>query len=436
MAKPGNTTPPRIVTKKHIARQQREATQTRIITGVALGGIAIVLLLILYGYLRLNVFALREAVAEVNGEKITTGEWQERVRLERIRELNLLQQYAFYQQNFGMDTSQQQQQIMITLGTPSILGQQVLDAMIDEVIIRQEAQKLGITVTEEELEKSLQEVYGFFPEGTYTPTTTSTAFITPTLSSEQLTLYPLTATPTTAPTSTAAPTDTPDPSVTPTITATTAPPTPTFVPELPTATATPYTLDGYKSEYQKTLDSLKDYDISEAALRSVYEAQLWRQKLFEKLTADTPRTEEQAWARHILVDTEVEAVAAKELLNQGLDFAVIAQKYSKDTGSGAGGGDLGWFGKGMMVPEFETAVFSQEIGLVGDPVQTQFGYHIIQVLAREERPLNDSQYQQARETAFSDWLAKTRETATFTTFEIWQDRVPVEPQQLNTPTPE
>lgn len=436
MAKPSSTPPTRIVTKKHIARQQREATQTRIITVIASLGIAAVLLLVAYGYLKLNVFALRETVAEVNGEKITIGDWQERVRLERIRELNLLQTYAFYQQNFGMDTTQQQQQIMMTLGTPSILGQQVLDTMIDEVLIRQEAQKLGITVSEDELEKSLQEVYGFFPEGTYTPTVTSTAFSTPTLSSEQLTLYPSTATPTTAPTSTVAPTNTPDLSVTPTTTATIAPPTPTFVPELPTETATPYTLDGYKSEYQKTLDTLKDYDISEAALRSIYEAQLWRQKLSDKMTTDTPRTEEQVWARHILVDSEVEALAAKELLNQGVDFAVVAQKYSKDTGSGSNGGDLGWFGNGMMVPEFETAAFSQEAGVIGEPVQSQFGYHIIQVLAREERPLNDSQYQQARDTAFSDWLTKTKETATYTIFDIWQDRVPLEPQQLNAPTTE
>ena len=435
MAKP-TSTPPRIVTKKHIARQQREATQTRIITIIAMVGIAAVILLVTYGYLKLNVFALREPVAEVNGETITTGQFQERVRLERIRELNLLQQYAFYQQNFGMDTTQQQQQIQFTLGTPSILGQQVLDTMIDEVIIRQEAEKLGITVTKEEVEISLQEAYQFFPGGTYTPTVTSTAFSTPTLSSEQLTLYPSTATPTTAPTSPVAPTNTPDLSVTPTTTATVAPPTPTFVPELPTETATPYTLDGYKSEYQKTLDILKEYNISESALRSVYEAQLWREKLSDQLTANTPRTEEQVWARHILVDKSVDALAARLLLDQGVDFAVVAQKYSKDTGSGANGGDLGWFGKGMMVAEFETAAFSQEIGVIGEPVKSQFGYHIIQVLAREDRPLNDSQYQQARDTAFSDWLTKTKETAAITTFDIWQDRVPTEPQQLNTPTPE
>ena len=432
MAKPSST--PKIITKKHIARLEREKQQVALIKWIAIGSIVLVALLLGYGYLKVTYFQLREPVAEVNGEVITTDQWQERVRLERIRELNLYQTYAFYQQNYGMDTSQQQQQILTTLGTPSILGLQVLDQMVDELVIRQEAEKLGITVTEEEVNKSIQEVYGYFPNGTLTPTVTSTPFSYPTLSSEQLTLYPSTATPTTAPTSTVAQTNTPDVSATATFTA--APPTPTFVPEIATATATPYTLEGFNSQYDKTLTDLKSYNISEATLRSVYEIQLLREKLLDKVTADTPHTDVQVWARHILLDDAAQAQAVRILLLQGVDFAKLAREQSKDTGSSASGGDLGWFGKGAMVAEFENAVFSQEIGAIGEIVQTQFGYHIIQVLGKQELPLTDSQYQQNRETAFSDWLTKTKETAAITTFDVWMDRVPTDPATLNTPVPE
>ncbi|NWG05522.1 MAG: peptidylprolyl isomerase [Chloroflexi bacterium] len=426
---------PKIVTKKHIARQQREATQTRIITAVAVTGIAAAVLLIVYGYLKLNVFALREPVAEVNGEVITTGQWQQRVKLERVRELNLYQTYLLYQQSFGMDTSQQQQEILMNLGTPSIIGQQVLDQMIEELIIRQEAKKLGITVSAEEVEASIQESYSFFPNGTPSPTITPTDITFPTMSSAQLTLYPSTATPTKTPVYTVTPTNTPDPAMTSTPTATAAPPTPTFVPELATATPTPYTLEGFQSEFNKSIENLKSYGIEEETLRSIYEFQLIRKKLLEAVTADTPRTDEQVWARHILVEDPSLAGVVYSLLKNGNDFAATARKYSKDTGSGANGGDLGWFGRGTMVAEFEEAAFSQPVGEIGEVVRSQFGYHIIQVLGKADLPLTDSQYEQKRETAFTEWLAAIKESASITTYDIWQDRIPTEPQQLNTPTP-
>jgi parvulin-like peptidyl-prolyl isomerase len=348
----------------------------------------------------------------------------------------MLDTYTYYQQAFGMDTSQQQQQINMTLSSPLIMGQQVLDMMVDELVIRQEAKKMGITVTDEEVNKSIQEVYGFFPNGTFTPTVTATPFEYPTMSSEQLTLYPSTATPTTAPTSTAELTNTPDAVATATATATVAPATPTFVPEEATATATPFTEAGFNSLYDKTVSDLKGYNTGSDTLHKVYEFQLIRQKMLDEIAKDVPHTEEQVWARHILLDDPAKAQAARVLLLNGANFAEMAKKESKDTGSGANGGDLGWFGKGAMVAEFEQAAFSQKIGEIGEVVQSQFGYHIIQVLGKQELPLNDSQYQQKRETAFNDWLTKTKESLKITTFDGWKDNVPSEPQVLNTPVPQ
>jgi peptidyl-prolyl cis-trans isomerase D len=417
---------PKVVTKKHIARLERERRQINLIRGIALAGIVIVGLLLAYGYLRLNVFALREPVAKVNGITITTGEWQERVKFQRAQMINLFNQYQMYQQ-FGMDASQQLQQIAGMLQSPEILGQQVLDQMTDEILIRQEAEERGISVSRAEVDAYFQETFGFFPDGTATPTITPTEFVFPTLSSEQLTIYPSTATPTEASTSTVTPTATIDRSATPQPTATTAPPTPTFVPQEPTTTSTPYTLEGFQTDYDELLEGYVTYGISEQTVRSAYEADLLRKKLRDDITKDMPQTEEQVWARHILLETEEEANAAYERLQNGEDFADVAGKISKDTGSAANGGDLGWQPRSFFVSEFGDAAFTQEIGEIGQPLQSDFGYHIIQVIAREELPLSDTQYEQKKETALSDWLTAAREEATIETFETWKERVPTEP---------
>jgi foldase protein PrsA len=128
-----------------------------------------------------------------------------------------------------------------------------------------------------------------------------------------------------------------------------------------------------------------------------------------------------AEARHILVETEEEATDILERLEAGEDFAEIAQEESIDTGSGAQGGELGEFGPGQMVPEFEEAVFTADIGEVTGPVETQFGFHIIEVLERNEPDLEDvedeirdelSQGQQG--AAVQDWLAERRREAEVT----------------------
>lgn len=83
-------------------------------------------------------------------------------------------------------------------------------------------------------------------------------------------------------------------------------------------------------------------------------------------------------ASHILVNTKCEAQELKARLDKGEDFATLAKKYSKCP-SGQDGGDLGYFERGQMVPEFETATFTLPVGKVSEPVQTQFGWHLIKV---------------------------------------------------------
>ncbi|QHW31498.1 peptidylprolyl isomerase [Paenibacillus rhizovicinus] len=88
---------------------------------------------------------------------------------------------------------------------------------------------------------------------------------------------------------------------------------------------------------------------------------------------------EQVRASHILVATQAEADAIMKQLKAGADFAKLAKEKSIDAGSKDAGGDLGYFGKGVMIPEFEKAAFSLKVGVLGGPVKTEFGYHIIKV---------------------------------------------------------
>jgi peptidyl-prolyl cis-trans isomerase C len=112
--------------------------------------------------------------------------------------------------------------------------------------------------------------------------------------------------------------------------------------------------------------------VTDEALQSAYDARFKDAK---------PQTEYNA--AHILVETEDEANKIKEELAGGADFAEIAKAKSTDTGSGANGGDLGWFGLGMMVKPFEDAVVAAKVGEVSGPVKSEFGYHLI--LVKETR---------------------------------------------------
>lgn len=91
----------------------------------------------------------------------------------------------------------------------------------------------------------------------------------------------------------------------------------------------------------------------------------------------------QASARHILVDSEDKCAQLKTQIENGADFAEVARAHSRCP-SGRDGGELGTFGRGAMVREFDQVVFSAPIGVVQGPVKTQFGYHLLEVTARQD----------------------------------------------------
>jgi len=91
-----------------------------------------------------------------------------------------------------------------------------------------------------------------------------------------------------------------------------------------------------------------------------------------------------ATARHILVDTQEKCEELKKEIEGGFDFAEKAKEYSKCPSGKQSGGDLGEFYPGQMVEEFDKIVFSEEIGKIHGPIQTQFGYHLIEITSRTD----------------------------------------------------
>jgi peptidyl-prolyl cis-trans isomerase D len=422
-----------LVTKKHLARQQRERLQNRYILIASIAVIAIVVGLIGYGIVQQYILQPNQPVAKVSNKVITTKQFQ---TYARYRRLQLIQQYQRYQdlaQLFGNDQSsmsyiqQYLGQIEYELESTNI-GERSLEFLIDNQIIQKEADTRGITVSEEEINKALQDYIGYFPEGTPTTAPTNPAVPTSTLNPTQIALIPPTAT--AEPTST----NTPTPVITTTQEVAAATPTVVTTPTSPAQTSTPlptpteYTLSSYKDNLKTYMTNVNSFaDLSEADFRWVFGMQLLSEKVFDVVTADTPREQEQVWARHIVVSDEAQAQAVYERLVRGENFEAVATSVYSGTGT-TNPVDLGWFGQGTITDaNAEKVVFDSQIGQILEPIQTADGWEIYQILGHEIRTLTDSEFQQFKQTEFQKWLDEHVAAEDVQKFDIWKTRVPIRP---------
>jgi parvulin-like peptidyl-prolyl isomerase len=150
--------------------------------------------------------------------------------------------------------------------------------------------------------------------------------------------------------------------------------------------------------------SQEDYE------RLVAAPALARQKVGDALAATVGQSAPQVRAAHILLPTREEAeVARARVTEDGEDFATVARELSIDEASAANGGELGWFTREEMVAPFAEAAFALEPGAISEPVESEFGWHVIQVQERDpERPLTDLQINRLQQTAEERWLAEQR----------------------------
>lgn len=423
-----------VYTKKHLARLEKERIQQRYLITAAIIVFVVIVGVVLYGVLDQTVFKASRPVAKVGSTNISTTAFQKEYRFQKfslIQQLRSMTSDPMALQFLGSYIQQIGNQLM----SPSSLGQQTIDTLVEAELVRQEAKTRGISISQSELDQAFEEAFGFFENGTPTPTITVTPYSTATLSPEQEAFFP----PTSTPGPTEEPTATPTESVTPTSepTATegpTATPTSAFT-ATPSATATitptptPYTREGYESQVSQYLDTVNEINYSREDLQKLVERQVLRQKVYDAITADVADTAEQVWARHILVATEEEAQQVLDRLNNGENFADVAKDVSTDTSNSDQGGDLGWFTHDTMVEPFSNAAFAMKVGEISEPVKTDFGYHIIQVLGHEERPLDENQVQSAKATAYQDWLTSAKSAANVEVFDAtWQAAIPDDPE--------
>jgi len=378
------------LTRKELRLGKKAQRQKRmILVSAAIVAVVIVALLV-FGSYREYIAKPRAPVAMVGEAPIRTDIYQ---KMERYYRSNLENQLAMLQDQLDQldpnDPStefiaqyyqQQVEQLQNQLLDLQMLGEQVLDDLIDDELIRQEAARRGIAVTSEEVQLEIETQFGYERNP---------------------------------------PTPTPTPIITATLTIT---PTPTIAPMTPAR---------FQEMYASTLEALKERaDFSEADFRHIFEASLLRQKLQEAMGQEVPTIADQVHARQIQVTNEEHAQAIMTLLEEDVDeanaldvfrllladdeeefkteeeiraekdpqefltqlaesedsFIFLAQNFSLDTGNKDAGGDLGWFSRGQMVPEFEEAAFSTPEGVITGPVGTEFGWHVIFVLGTAEEP--------------------------------------------------
>ncbi len=412
-------------------KQQRQTRQVRLI----IIGIAILLAAILLVGV-VNELAIKPStpVANINGVEIPLHDWQSRVRLQRAQLIVGLEDLA---ETFSQDIGQVQQfagQQIGLLEDPQTMGQLVLDQMVDEQVVLQAAAARGIIVSEDDVQKEIEESFNYFGGAVPTAFPSPTETIMPTPS---LTPIPTAVITDILPTSTPFPTAVAGPTGTP----------------LPTST--PVSLDSFEESLTETLDRLGGFGVEEVDLREVVRAQLYQELLTEALVdeEELPTSAEHASYYFISFDSEEKAKEALADVNQDGFLVVWNGIRSRPPEEAADGATIAsevlWRNKDELVDffgaELAEAVFSQEINepsaIFNVPDVNEEGsdrYYIIMVSGREIRPLSEAALSAAKQELFTSWLESQKVTGV-EVFERWRANVPQRPildrRFLMPPTP-
>jgi parvulin-like peptidyl-prolyl cis-trans isomerase-like protein len=414
--------------REFASRAERDHYYQRLI--LAIVGIVVLITVGILAYVLINesILTPNQIVASVQGHTVTVTDFQKRVRLERYLLNNRLSQVIQLYQSFGYPDDQIIQQLqgqdpykgwISQLQVPDQMGLTVINEIVDDQLIKVAAEEKGIKVTQAEIDKQVNQFFGYDPEKLAAE---ATAEVTPTVE------------PSATPTPYVSPTPSPTPTITPTPQITSTPsPTPlaTLAPT-PTLSLTEQA-DQFKTNRDNFYSTIRQQTgMSDADLNAYFEQQALRQALLDSVTADITKMGTFVDARHILVATEDEAKSVLAALQAGESFSDLAKAVSTDTSSGAQGGELGLKPVTDYVKEFADAARTAEIGAFVGPIKTQFGYHIIQVRSREQKEMDDTQLQNAKNSTFDTWLKdyKTSKQDVTQTFSTWAGHVPTDPASI------
>jgi foldase protein PrsA len=394
------------MTRKHLARAQRDRILSRwLLVGTIVVAVAVVGL-IFYAFIGYPLINMRQPILSVDGEALARSTFVSRVRLLQVSTFNELQYMEsilpFLSEDPNLTNSYQQriEQLSAELSNPGLQGQQIMQNLIRELIIRQEANARGIFVTSDEVNTLVAEQgFEYYVNGTPTPQPS------PTVDTMESSI----------PTTTVLAEGTPTASVTPG----------------PTATA--YTEDIYLERYDEQIASFKRLSILEADYLMYYESSIYYERLMEALKVDLPTEADHVWLRHIQVSTLDEAEDVLQRLEDGEAWEDLAAELTLDEFTQFFGGDLGWMAENELAnqfgSDFSTAVFAAEIDEVLEPLETDLGWHIVQVLDRENRTLDDTVYEQRLQDTLEQVIADRIEQAEIVVDENWADFIP-EPRDV------
>lgn len=418
--------------RKEILRQRRDERQTRSIR-LAVAGVIGLLVVVLVGAIVIEyVVRPNQAVATVNESTISLQEWQNRVRYQRAQFIISLEDQLDAFRDLGLVQQFSQQQISL-LQQPEVLGELVLEQMIDEEVIRQAAVSRGIDVSEAEVDERLGEQFNYFGGELPTPTATATATIEPTPS---VTPIPTDVITETLPTRTPAPTPTTGPTLTP----------------RPTATAV--SEEAFREDYNTLLARFGDMGVSEETYRSVVRSQIFREKLADQLaeTQGLEREAEMSSIYTLTLDSEEMAQAAAEAVGElgflevwnrirsGAEIDVQDEAVTID----ATASEILWRTQDQIEqqygPDVAQAAFELEIG-EPSPVLTQTTqtdmteqgsdtvYYLVQVSGREVRDVTAAALENQKQQMVSDLVTEQREggLAQISIDPVWRTRVPNQP---------
>lgn len=407
--------------RKEILRARKEAEQTKKIRLAVAGVGGLLLLVFLVAIVNELFIAPNQTIATVNGEAITLHQWQDRVRFERSqRIISLENQFEAFGGDVGI-IQQFSQNTMIELLETETLGENTLNLMIDEMIVRQEAEKRGLTVTDADLDEEIASLFNYFDGQSPTPVPTPTETIVPTPS-----LTPI-----------------PTPVITDVVPTNTPFPTPTLGPPATAQpTATPVSQESYEEQLGEVLAQFRDLGVDEDIFREVIRSRMYSERLGEELAKENELPTEAPHASIFLIsaDTEEDANEVMALIQES-DYLTIwntirSRVTNPDISDTITATELLWrtqdnIESTLGVSAAEIA-FSLPLNVPSSPINQEIDaettrYHILQVSGREVRALSEAVLENAKSQLVTEFVDQEAAIGVEMT-EAWRNRIPTQPE--------
>lgn len=367
-------------TKKQIARSRRDARQNRIVMLSVIGLVALIVLVLGYGLIQELVIKPNRPVAVVNGNKISAGLYQDLVTYYRYNQHLTMINLEDAMQN--LDGSSQENEFLISFyqqqlqqlqSQLAMIPDMALEALIEDELIQEKADEENLVVTQQDVEQAIE------------------AELREALS----------------------------PAAQGSITGTEVLPSPTPIPQKE--------VDEF---YASILDNIK---IPRKSFEEIRRRDLLRGQVQAWLASRVPTTGLVVHPQIIETETEEEALAAKERIEAGEEFSMVAQEVSTDTMSLENGGDLGWVAEGQVSARYgealEEAVLSLPVGDELHVLQSGQMWYVLQILERDkDGPLPESVLTERQNSALTDWLEE-RKSAPDVEIErlLEEDQIPKDP---------